>query len=428
MDICRVGFLGFGNIGNGVFKILNNKKSEIQQRENVTFIIEKVLVKDRTKKREASLPERVYTEDYKEIVNNENISIIVEVMGGIEPARTYILEALKNGITVVTANKEVLALHWDEFEEAAKQSGAGLYFEASAAGGIPIIKVLRHSLQANNISSIMGIVNGTTNYILTKMSEDKRTFEDVLEEAKKLGYAEPNPFSDVSGLDVAYKLSILSSIAFHTRITVESIYKEGVTSITPKDIEYGNELGYTLKLLAIAKKTGNMIETRVHPTFINSNHPLASVRDSYNAVFIDGDAVGNLMLYGRGAGDLPTGSAIVSDVISAIKNRGRHSYQTFYNSRMGVEEVEFEDNWESEFFIRFTVKDNPGVLSKIAGIFGKYGVSIASVIQKERLEEIIAPLIFVTHRAKEKSISNAIKDIEKEDAVLEIGNVIRVEN
>jgi homoserine dehydrogenase len=319
-----------------------------------------------------------------------------------------------------------MARHWAELESAARSNKAGLYYEASVAGGIPVIKVMNETLQANRVQEVMGIINGTTNFILTKMSEEGRDFKEVLAEAQTLGYAEADPTADVDGFDATYKLSILSSIAFHTRVHLDNIYREGICGITKEDIRYGKELGFAIKLLAIAKKQGLNVEARVHPTFVPVSHPLASVRDSYNAIFVKGDAVGNLMLYGRGAGDLPTGSAIVSDIVTACHQTGRHRYTTFYNEEKSACEVCFNENWETEFFVRFSVKDRPGVLAKIAGIFGKYDVSIASVIQKECRDGAV-PLIFVTHKSKELSMKKAVEDIGLEKDVISLENIIRVE-
>lgn len=423
----NIAFLGFGTVGSGAYKIIKKNGSKIFEREGINIKIKKILVRDVNKNRSVDVEPGLLTDNIKDIIEDPEISIVAEFIGGEEPAREYILSALKNKKTVVTANKEVMARHWGELERTAIQNGCGLYYEASVAGGIPIIKVVRESLQGNNVKEIMGIINGTTNYILTKMSEEGKSFESVLAEAQKLGYAEPDPTSDVEGFDAMYKLSILSTLAFHTRVRIGNIYKEGITNITTEDIDFGKELGYTIKLLAIAKKHDNKIEARVHPTFIPVDHPLASVRDAYNAVFIKGDAVGNLMLYGRGAGDLPTGSAIVSDIVNACLHQSKHTYSTLYNGDWKPDEILFDDNWETEFFIRMTVKDEPGVLAKIAGIFGKYGVSISSVIQKGR-NSCHTPIIFVTHKAKELSIKDAISEIEKEDVVIKVENLIRVEH
>lgn len=426
MEDIKIGLLGFGNVGSGVYKIIEQNGSEIQHREGFGLKVAKILVRDMNKKRSVQADSALFTSDIKEIIHDPEISVVAEFMGGTEPAREYILEALENKKTVVTANKELMARHWPELEKAARKNKVGLYYEASVAGGIPIIKVMNESLQANRVQEIMGIINGTTNFILTKMSEEGRAFEEVLAEAQRLGYAENDPTADVEGFDAMYKLSILSSIAFHARVHLDNIYREGISGITVKDIAYGRELGFAIKLLAIAKKQGTIIEARVHPTFVPVNHPLAAVRDSFNAVFIKGDAVGNLMLYGRGAGDLPTGSAIVSDIVTACHRIGRHRYTTFFNEDKSSSEVCFNDNWETEFFVHFTVKDKPGVLAKIAGIFGKYEVSIASVIQKECNGGGV-PLIFITHKAKELFMKKAVEDISLEKDVISLENIIRVE-
>ncbi len=427
MQVINIGLLGFGNIGLGVYEILKNKYEEIYKREGIRIKVKKILVRDISKKRSIDIDKSILTDKITDIVEDPDISLVAEFIGGEEPARQYILTALKNKKTVVTANKELIARHWTELESTARENRVGLYYEASVAGGIPIIKVIRESLQANNIFEIMGIINGTTNYILTKMSEEGRSFESVLNEAKELGYAEPDPTSDIEGFDPMFKLSILSTLAFHTRVHVENIYREGITDITIDDIKYGKELGYAIRLLAIAKKSGQEIQVRVHPTFIPLNHPLAAVRDSYNGIFIRGDAVGNLMLYGRGAGALPTGSAIISDIINACLNKHDHTYSTLCNCDWNQEKVYFNNNWETEYFIRMTVKDKPGVLATIAGIFGKYDVSIASVIQKDRNGDS-TPIIFVTHKSKELSIREARKDMKTEPVVVRVENVIRVES
>ncbi|MFZ5987025.1 MAG: homoserine dehydrogenase [Bacillota bacterium] len=426
MEEIKVGFLGFGNVGTGAYKIIKDNGDGIFKSEGIKLKVEKILVRDIKKKRDTEVEPKLLTDRIEDIINSPEISVVAEFIGGVEPAKDYIMACFKAKKTVVTANKELIAKHWPELQEAARQNGVGLYYEASVAGGIPVIKVLGESLQANKIYEIMGIINGTTNYILTKMAENGREFHDVLEEAQRLGYAEPDPTADIEGYDAMYKLSILSSMAFNKRVHIDSIYREGITKITVDDIIYGRELGYAIRLLAIAKKRGNMLEVRVHPTFIPDSHPLAAVRDSFNAVFFKGDAVGDIMLYGRGAGDLPTGSAIVSDIITACHQKDKHRYISFYNDNAKAKETSFNNNWETEYFIRLTVKDKPGVLAKIAGIFGKYEVSIASVIQKDRGKDV-APLIFVTHNAKELSLNKAIEDIGKETDVIKVENVIRVE-
>ena len=422
MKDVNIALVGLGTVGSGVYKTLALEKSGIQHREGLSLNLKKVLALQYA----IDIPDALKAQDYyRDIIGDPDIHIVIELMGGINPAREFILAALDAGKTVVTANKELVARHWPELNAAAKKSGAGLYFEASVGGGIPLLRTIWDSLQANEITSVMGIINGTTNYILTKMEQSGASFESVLKEAQQLGMAEANPKNDVEGYDAMYKLSILSSMAFHARVPIEYIHREGITHVTQQDIMYGNELGYTLKLLAIGKKNGKKIEARVHPTMIPMSHPLASVKGAFNAVFIHGNIVDDIMLYGRGAGDMPTASAVVSDVVYAAE-RGTHRYTTFYNEETVSAEISFENNWESEFFIRIIAQDAPGVLAKIASVFGAYNVSLASVMQKGQSEDSV-PLIFITHRAKEISVKNAVGDIKLLPEVLEVANMIRVE-
>jgi homoserine dehydrogenase len=426
MRVVNIALLGFGNVGSGVYEIIKRNRNDILQREGIDFNVKKILVRDINKTRKDGAPKEIFTDKFEDILNDTDIEIVAEFLGGTEPSRNYLINVLRHGKSVVTANKEVLSKYWPELEDEAMKHKVGLYYEASVAGGIPVIKAVQESLQANKISEIMGIINGTTNFILTKMSDEGQGYNETLKEAQNFGYAEPDPTADVEGFDALYKLSILSSISFHKRVGLQSIYREGISKISAEDIEYGKELGFALKLLAISKNNGETIEARVHPTFLPVSHPLASVRDSYNAIFIKGDAVGNLMFYGRGAGDLPTGSAVVSDIISAARNKGFHKYSTFSNVNDSKDDAKVTDDWKCEYFLRFLVNDKPGVLAKIAGILGKYEVSIASVIQKNRSEKSV-PLVFVTHMAWEKSLNNAIDEIKKLEEIDKIESVIRVE-
>lgn len=419
----NIALIGLGTVGSGVYKTISMQKERIEHKENLTLNLKKVLALEYA----IDIPEAQKAKDfYADIAGDKNIDIVIELIGGISPAKEFILAALNAGKTVVTANKELLAQHWPKLNAAAKKSGVGLYFEASVAGGIPILRTIWESLQANEITSVMGIINGTTNYILTKMAEKEQSYETVLKEAQRLGLAEADPKSDIEGLDAVYKLSILSSMAFHARVPIEHIFCEGITQITQEDIAYGKELGYTLKLLAISKRDGNIIDARVHPTMIPNTHPLASVRGAFNAILLHGNVVGDIMLYGKGAGDMPTASAVVSDVIYAA-NQKSHKYTTFYNERRVSSELSFENNWESEFFLRIIAKDFPGVLSKIASVFGEHNVSLASVIQKGYGSDSV-PLIFITHKAKEISFKRAIDDIRYLDEVISVANIIRVES
>ncbi|MBT3319619.1 MAG: homoserine dehydrogenase [Clostridia bacterium] len=419
----NIALIGLGTVGSGVYKTICLQKQRVEHKEGISLNLKKVLALEYA----IDIPDSLKATDfYADIVSDKSIDIVIELIGGISPAKEFILAALGAGKTVVTANKDLLAQHWPELNAAAKASGAGLYFEASVGGGIPIIRTIWESLQANEITSMMGIINGTTNYILTKMAEEKLSYEEVLAQAQAQGLAEANPKSDVEGYDAMYKLSILSSLAFHARVPVEYIYREGITGITLEDIKYGQELGYTLKLLAISKREGNTVQARVHPTMIPNTHPLASIRGAFNAIYLHGNIVDDIMLYGRGAGDMPTASAVMSDVIYAA-NQASHKYTTFYNEKDASSEMTFEKNWESAFFLRLIVLDAPNVLAKIAGIFGSHGVSLASVMQKEHGSESV-PLVLITHKAKELSVKQALGELSKIKEVTSVANAIRVES
>lgn len=423
MKTVKIGFLGMGNVGSGAYAILKNNAPLIEEREGLRIIVKRALVRSLDKARPNGVDTDILTTNPQDVLNDPEIEIIAEFLGGKEPAREYMLQALKNGKTVVTANKVALSQCWPELEECAREHNAGLYFEASAAGGIPIIRTLISSMQANDIDRIMGIINGTTNYILSAMSKDGRGYAPVLADAQRLGLAEPDPTLDVEGMDAAFKLSILSSLAFHTRVPVDKVYVEGITNIAGADIRLGQEFGLVLKLLAIGKKQDGHIEVRVHPTFIPEEHPLASIDGATNAVFIRGNAVGELMLSGQGAGGLPTGSAVVSDIIYAA-HQDAHQYTTFPNIEQS--QASFSYNWETGFYVRLTCPDRPGVLAAIAGVFARYGVSIASMVQKPASNDDGVPLIFLTHSSKELSLKQAAEELAKLDQV-KVNSIIRVE-
>ena len=316
MKKVKIALMGLGNVGRGVWMILNSNKEEIMKRSGYEVDVAKILVRDLEKDRYVDVPKELLTTDFNEIINDDSIKIVVEVMGGIEPAREYILESMKRKKHIVTANKMLLATGGDELFEKADSEGVMFNYEASVAGGIPIINGINESLTANKVEKLYGVINGTTNYILTKMEFDNLSFDEALYQAQEMGYAEADPTSDIEGFDSQYKLAILSSLAFGTKIKVENVYREGITKIESIDIQYAREFKKVIKLLAIVKENDGRLELRVHPTMIPQNHPLANVYDSFNAVFIKGNAVGDLMFYGRGAGDLPTGSAVGSDIVS----------------------------------------------------------------------------------------------------------------
>lgn len=422
----KVGLLGCGTVGSGVVELLKKNQETIAKRTGTTVVLKKVLEKDTVKCLELGLTEDMIAKDISEIINDDEIDIVVELIGGIEPAFSFITQAMQKGKHVVTANKDLIAVKGKDLFATAEENKVDFYFEASVAGGIPIIYPLKQSLAGNEIKEVIGILNGTTNYILTKMTKEGLDFDEVLKEAQELGYAEADPTADVEGLDAARKIAILSSIAFNSRVTLEDVYVEGITSITATDIKFAAELGYVIKLLAIAKEENGFIQTRVHPAFIPNNHPLAAVNDVFNAVFVRGDAVGEIMHYGRGAGKMPTASAVVGDIIDICRN-----IQNGISGRIGCtcyDEKHVLDisKMTARFYIRMTVKDRPGVLAGIAGVFGSNNVSIATVLQKEGTSDM-AELILITHEVKEQDLQDSLTVLKGMSIVGSINNVIRLE-
>ena len=422
--VITIGFLGCGNVGSGVWQLLEGFGDDIEHRAGLRFHIKKVLVRSLDKQRSIPFPAGVLTTNPDDVLADPEIDIVAEFLGGEEPAFSLLMRALGAGKTVVTANKVAFALHWHELQKTAKQSGAGLYYEAAVCGAIPIIHSLEESLQANRIDKIYGIVNGTTNYILTRMSKNVEDYAAVLKDAQRLGLAEPDPAADVEGLDAAYKLSILASLAFHGRVPFEDVYVEGITHVNAEDIRCGQELGYTLKLLAIAKRDGLMVETRVHPTFIRSDHPLANVSGSFNAVYLHGHACKEMMFLGRGAGDMPTASAIVSDLERAAL-ACQHYYPTFANEVNPKVSLQHNTDWQCPFYIRMLACDEPGVLYRVAKCFADENVSIAAVQQKGERQDGRVTLVVITHQASEKAMQRAITALDQDIAKLE--SIIRVE-
>lgn len=427
MKKVKIAILGLGNVGGGVWQILNDNKEEIRERSGYDVEVAKILVRDPEKKRAIDVPKEIVTSNPEEIFEDESIKIVVEVMGGTEPAKDYMIRSMKAKKHVVTANKLAIATLGDEIIETAENEGVMLKYEASVAGGIPIIHAINDSLTANKIEKIVGIINGTTNYILTKMYLDNMDFETALKEAQEKGYAEADPTSDVEAYDAVYKLGILSSLAFGTKVDSSLIYREGICNIKPIDIEYAKEFGYAIKLLAIAKHVNNALELRVHPTMIPQRHPLANVNDSFNAVLLKGNAVGDLMLYGRGAGDLPTGSAVVGDIVSILKNDLEIKTAQTEVNKLYTKKINDKENTETQYYIRATVKDMPGVLAEITAILGRNNVSVLSVIQKGKTQEKVT-LVFVTHKTLEGNMNVSISEIQELSSVLKIENIIRVEN
>ena len=420
----KIALLGMGTVGGGVYEIIERQKEEMPFKIGAALEVVKVLVRNKAKYADR-IPAEKLTDVWEDVIGDDSIDIVVEVMGGIEPARTYIKAALEKGKHVVTANKDLMAMHGHELLELAGEHHCDLLFEAAVAGGIPIIRPLKQCLAGNNITEIMGIINGTTNFILTKMKEDGMDFGEALQLATDLGYAEADPTADIEGYDAGRKLAIMASIAFHTSVTFDDVFTEGITKITAKDMRYAKEMGCSIKLLGIAKNTETGIEVKVHPTMIPENHPLAAVNDSFNAVFVHGDAVDDAMFYGRGAGALPTGSAVVGDIMDVARNMLFHC-----NGRIGCScyknlPIKRIGDTTSRYYIRMRLEDRAGTLAAMAGVFAENDASIAILLQKETIEND-AEIVVVTHEVAEKKFMDAIKEFSSMEMVKEISSIIRV--
>lgn len=420
----KIALLGMGTVGGGVYEIIERQKEEMPFKIGAALEVVKVLVRNKAKYADR-IPAEKLTDVWEDVIGDDSIDIVVEVMGGIEPARTYIKAALEKGKHVVTANKDLMAMHGHELLELAGEHHCDLLFEAAVAGGIPIIRPLKQCLAGNNITEIMGIINGTTNFILTKMKEDGMDFGEALQLATDLGYAEADPTADIEGYDAGRKLAIMASIAFHTSVTFDAVFTEGITKITAKDMRYAKEMGCSIKLLGIAKNTETGIEVKVHPTMIPENHPLAAVNDSFNAVFVHGDAVDDAMFYGRGAGALPTGSAVVGDIMDVARNMLFHC-----NGRIGCScyknlPIKRIGDTTSRYYIRMRLEDRAGTLAAMAGVFAENDASIAILLQKETIEND-AEIVVVTHEVAEKKFMDAIKKFSSMEMVKEISSIIRV--
>ena len=424
-DPVRIGLLGCGTIGSGVFHLVEKNAAGLAEAARRPLIVARILVKDPDEARPFPADRSLMTTDAAAVLGDDSIDIFIEVMGGVKPAREFVLEVLGRGKSLVTANKELIAGHGREIMEAAAKTNAHVRFEAAVGGGIPLIRPLEESLGGDNVVEMMGIVNGTTNYILSRMSTEGSTYAEALAEAQALGYAEANPEADVEGIDAASKLAILCSIAFHAGVTAGQVYREGISRIRPEDLENARELGYAVKLLAIAGRDGSGISARVHPTMIPLEHPLASISGNFNAVFVIGESVGELMFYGQGAGSLPTATAILGDVVNITRNLGRSPVsRRSYWSRPGT--LRPMDEVSSRFYMVLKVADRPGVLAKIAGVFGDNNVSLESVVQKGIGDS--AEIVLITHKVIERDFSTAREGLESLEEVEEIPSVIRVES
>ena len=434
MEKIKVGLIGFGTVGSGVVKILQKNSRLIEKRMGAKIILKRIADIDIKTDRGVKLKPGILNTKADDVIKDSEIDIVMELIGGIEPAKTYILKAIRNKKHIITANKALLALHGDEIFSAAHRFGVDVNFEASVGGGIPLIRSIKEGLVANRIHSIFGILNGTSNYILSKMTDEGRDFKEVLKEAQEKGYAEADPTYDIEGIDAAHKLAILIRLAFGTPFQFKEIFIGGISEITPLDIQFSREFGYRIKLLAIAKIDQGKIEARVHPTMIPEGHLLSTVEGVFNAIYIKGDATGPTLFYGQGAGQMPTGSAVVSDLVELGRNlliraTGRRvPLLSFQESAIEKVPLKKMEEVVMPFYMRFSALDRPGVLSKISGILGKNDISIAAVIQKGRQINGAVPIVMMTHEAKEENVYRALREIDQLNVILGKTMFIRVEN
>jgi homoserine dehydrogenase len=427
METISIGILGLGTVGSGVVKVIKSHQDKLIHQVGCPVEVKKVLVKDIQKVRDVDIDSTILTTNPNEVVANSEIDIVIEVMGGVEETKNHLLQALENKKHVVTANKDLMAVYGAELLAAASSNQCDLFYEASVAGGVPILRSLVDGLASDRITKMMGIVNGTTNYILTKMSKHGSAYEDVLVEAQKLGYAEADPTSDVEGLDAARKMAILSTLGFSMNVDLDDVKVSGITSVSEEDLQYSKQLGYTMKLIGIAHRQGEKVEVSVQPTLLPNAHPLASVNDEYNAVYVYGEAVGETMFYGPGAGSLPTATAVVSDLVGVMKNM-----RLGVNGQSAVlpqfpKQLKEDDEIYSKFFLRLHVLDEVGVLAKITSIFSEWGVSFEKIMQNPLKEEKLAEIALVTHQASLKDYQDILVNIRDLQAVEAVKSSYRVE-
>ncbi|HHU18281.1 MAG TPA: homoserine dehydrogenase [Clostridiales bacterium] len=428
MKTIKVGLLGLGNVGTGTYKTLEMNRKHIESNTGLSIEIAKILVNDINKKRDILVSPDQITQNIDDIILDPSIDIVVELIGGIEPASSYMLKALENKKHVVTANKAAVAANFDDLMDAAKKNQVMFRYEASVGGGIPIINALNTALLANEFEEILGIVNGTTNYILTQMTEYGLDYADVLKVAQEKGFAEPDPTADVEGIDVANKLSILISLVFGIRVPIEDIPTEGITNISKEDIRLADQFGYKIKLLATAKKVGNQLEAHVQPAFVPKDHPIASVSNEFNAIFVTGNAVEDLMFYGKGAGPLPTGSAVMGDVIEISKAIAKGAAFDHHTESKAVKMLRYVGEGQNKYYVNMMVKDVPGVLGSISTTFGAFGIGVDSVLQLSKDANINreVPLIFILHEVTRARLDEALNKIRSSKFASEIKSIIRV--
>lgn len=428
MNEISVGLLGLGTVGSGVVQIIEDHQEKLMYQVGCPIKVKKILVKSLDKERAIEVEPSVLTTDVNDVLFDPEIDVVVEVMGGIEQTKKFLIQALKNKKHVVTANKDLMAVHGSELLTVAAENGCDLFFEASVAGGIPIIRTIVDGLASDRITKMMGIVNGTTNFILTKMSQGGASYEDVLKEAQELGFAEADPTSDVEGLDAARKMTILATLGFSMRIDLEDVSVQGITGITEEDLQYGRQLGYTMKLIGIAQEDNGKVEVSVQPTFLSNAHPLASVQNEYNAVFVRGDAVGETMFYGPGAGSLPTATSIVSDLVVVMKNmrlgvNGKSAISPQYKKNMKCRDEIF-----SKYFLRLRVSDATGVFAEITSLFAEHNISFEKILQLPIKKREVAEVVLVTHHASKKDFEDILVRLRDLQSVKNIKSFYRVES
>ncbi|MDG5787455.1 homoserine dehydrogenase [Evansella sp. AB-P1] len=422
-----VGLLGLGTVGSGVVQIIDQHQDKLMHQVGCEVKVRKILVNDLEKKRDVYLNGTRLTKDVDEVLNDPDIDVIIEVMGGVEKTRDYILRALRNKKHVVTANKDLMALYGSELLQTAVENQCDLFYEASVAGGIPILRSLVEGLASDRITKMMGIVNGTTNYILTKMSQEGREYEEVLKEAQELGYAESDPTSDVEGLDAARKIAILGTLGFSMNIDLDDVEVSGISRVTKEDLEYGDQLGYTMKLIGLASRAGDKVEICVQPTLVPHSHPLASVHNEFNAVYVYGEAVGETMFYGPGAGKLPTATAVVSDLVEVVKNmrlgvNGNSAVMPQFDKKLkSAEEV------NAKYFLRIHAKDQSGTFAALTSLFSDQNVSLEKILQLPVKDSKLAEIIMITHKATKKDFENILMQLKDLDVVEDVKSSYRVE-
>lgn len=430
MKKINIGIIGFGNVGSGVVRILRDRKTMLSGKISTQIIIKKICDADIVSKRNVSVDKSLLSKNVSDILDDPQIDAVVELIGGIHPAKEFICEALKKGKHVITANKALLAQHGRELFALAQDCGKSIYFEASVGAGIPIIKSLREGLVANKFNSVFGIVNGTSNYVLTSMSGKNCSFNEALREAKQKGFAEKDPTFDIEGIDSAHKLIILVFLCFGKFVDMREVFIEGISSVSISDINYAKELGFSIKLLAIAKREDDSLEVRVHPTLVRDSHMLASVDGVFNAIYVSSDLAGDLLFYGPGAGQLSAASAVVSDLVDLIQDLKAGMFKPTLNNipDLSVKKLRKIEEFSSRYYIRFTALDKPGVLAKVSGVLSKFGISIASVTQKERHKARSVPIVMVIHEAKEKNLRAALEIIDRMNIIKEKSVAIRIED